>query len=284
MKIFDIVFELYGLPQRTLISNVGSIYDGEKFLEIPNKKTYEYKNIKSILSLLLHEIMAHTINLENTKKYLWNFRWAHNLEKEEGLAILLEKLFQWEKLDNIDIIWSLPSLFIWEICTNKEYKKYLSICYKDNNKAYLRFKRNYSQKHKWVQHKDASYSRWVLKIRDYLLDGWNFQDLFLWKVSFKELQYLKKIKNIKKGIQPIQPLFIAEMLSFIIHNSYKHKRIISIQDFIKYMDKKYSFIDTSYFEEIYSQKKIQKKIHNILSIFQKYIPDLETSYNIDNHK
>jgi hypothetical protein len=74
------------------------------------------------------------------------------------------------------------------------------------------------------------------------------------------------------------------MLSFIIHNSYKHKRIISIQDFIKYMDKKYSFIDTSYFEEIYSQKKIQKKIHNILSIFQKYIPDLETSYNIDNHK
>jgi hypothetical protein len=280
MKIFDSVFELYGLPQRTLISNVGSIYDGEKFLEIPNKKTYEYKSIKYILSLLLHEVMAHTINLENTKKYLWNFRWSHNLEKEEGLAILLEKLFQWEKLENIDIIWSLPALLVWEICTNKDYKIYLSIFYKDSNKAYLRFKRNYSQKHKWVQHKDSTYSRWALKVKDLLLKGESFQDLFLWKVSFAELEYLKRIKNIKKDIKDIKPLFIAEMLSFIIHNSYKHKRIISIQDFIKYMDKKYSFIDTSYFEEIYSQKKNQKKIHTILSIFQKYVPDLETSYDI----
>ena len=280
MKIFDHVFELYGLPQRTLISNVGSIYDWEKYLEIPNKKTYEYKNIKSILSLLLHEVMAHTINLENTKKYLWNFRWAHNLEKEEGLAILLEKLFQWEKLENIDIIWSLPSLLIWEICTNKEYKKYLSICYKDADKAYLRFKRNYSQKHKWVQHKDSTYSRWVLKTKELLLKWESFQDLFLWKVSFKELEYLKRIKNIKKDIKHIQPLFVAEMLSFIIHNSYKHKKIISVTDFIKYMDKKYSFIDTTYFEKKYSEKHVQKKIHNILSIFQKYIPDLVWYYNV----
>lgn len=282
MKIFDSVFELYGLPQRCLLSNVGSIYDGEKFLEIPNKKTYEYKNIKSILSLLLHEIMAHTINLENTKKYLWNFRWAHNLEKEEGLAILLEKLFQGEKLENIDIIWSLPALLIWEICTNKDYKKYLSIFYKDSHKAYLRFKRNYSQKHKWVQHKDSTYSRWVLKTRDLLLQWENFQDLFLWKVSFKELQFLKRIKNIKKDIKHIKPLFVAEILSFIIHNSIKNKKEISIEEFITYMNKKYSFIDTSYFEEIYSQKKIQKKIHNILCIFQKYIPELHTNYDISN--
>ena len=64
------------------------------------------------------------------------------------------------------------------------------------------------------------------------------------------------------------------MLSFIIHNSYKHKKIISVTDFIKYMDKKYSFIDTTYFTKKYSEKHVQKKIHNILSIFQKYIPDL----------
>ena len=281
MKIFDNVFELYGLTQRTLISNVWSIYDGEVFLEIPNKKSYEYKNIKSIIKLLLHEVMAHTINLENTKKYLWNFRGAHNLEKEEGLAILLEKSFQWETLDNIDIIWSLPALLIWEICTNKEYKRYLSIFYKDPNKAYLRFKRNYSQKHKWVQHKDSTYSRGVLKIRDYLLWGWKFQDLFLGKVSFKELQYLKSLQHIKKGIVDIKPLFISEMLYFIIYNSYKYKKEIWLQDFIKYMNKKYSFVDTSYFESMYQNKKIKNKIHTILLIFQKYIPDIHTDYNIE---
>jgi hypothetical protein len=280
MKIFDHVFELYGLPQRTKVSNVWSIYDWEVFLEIPNKRSYEYKNIKSILSLLLHEIMAHTINLENTKKYLGNFRWAHNLEKEEWLAILLEKLFQWEKLEDINIIWSLPSLLIWEICTNKDYKRYLSIFYKDHNKAYLRFKRNYSQKHKWVQHKDATYSRWVLKVKELLLQGESFQDLFLWKVSFKELTYLKRLKNIKKDIQHIQPLFVSELLYFIIFSSCKYQKQITIEDFIIYMNKKYSFIDTSYFLMIYSKKDIRNKVNKILCILQKYLPEIHTNYNI----
>lgn len=280
MKIFDNVFALYELPQRTLITHAWSIYDGEKFLEIPNKKAYEYKSLKYILSLLLHEVMAHSINLENTKKYLWNFRWSHNLEKEEGLALLLEKLFQGEELENINIIWSLPALLIWEICTNKDFKKYLSIFYKDPEKVYLRFKRNYSQKHKWVQHKDSTYSRWVLKIRDYLLNGWAFQDLFLGKVSFQELRYLKTLQKIKKDIKIIQPLFVAEMIYYIVYNSEKSGIQVSIDDFIVHMNKKYPFIDTHYFKKYYLQKNIQKNINAILLILQAYIPEVKLSYNI----
>lgn len=83
VKIFNLVFEIYKLPQRAKVTGVSSIYDGEKFLEIPDRSLYKTKTLKSILQLMLHEIMAHTVNLENTKRRLGEFRGANNLEKEE---------------------------------------------------------------------------------------------------------------------------------------------------------------------------------------------------------
>lgn len=274
-KIFDIIFEMYWLPQRTKITNVWSIYDGEDFLEIPQKKSYQFKSLKSILKLSLHEIMAHSVNLENTKRRLGNFRGAHNLEKEEWLAVLLEKIFEWYRLEDLWIIASLPTLLIGEICTTKDFKNFLNINYKEDKKAFLRFKRNYSIDYKWVQHKDTSYSRGILKTQKYLQENKNFQDLFCGKVSFEEIKFIKKIDLLATNKPLLQPLFIAEFLYFSIKNN---QSTWSLEDFLHYMEKKYYFADLWYLKNFYSLKKTKKNILKISDILQKYIPDLDIQY------
>lgn len=276
-KIFDAIFQIYHLPQRTLISNVWSIYDGEKFLEIPNRKSYESKKLLSVLKLSLHEVMAHTINLENTKRRLWNFRGAHNLEKEEGLAILLEKLFEWNSLDHIEVIWSFPALLIGEISSARDFRKFVHLMYADPMKSLLRFKRNYPKNYPWVQHKDTSYSRWVLKTRNFIQKWWNIHDLFLWKVSYDELNYLKKISLLEENKKAIKPLFIAELLYFIINNSNKN-HLVCLNDFIEYMSTKYPFLDNKWMITEYNKPSVRKWVHNILTILQKYIPHIQTEY------
>jgi hypothetical protein len=73
---------------------------------------------------------------------------------------------------------------------------------------------------------------------------------------------------------------VSELLYFIIFSSYKNQKQTSIEDFIAYMNKKYSFIDTSYFLKTYSKKDVRNKINKILCIFQKYIPEVDTSYKL----
>ncbi len=274
-EIFDLIFEIYGLPQRTKITNVWSIYDGEKFLEIPNKKSYETKTLKSVLKLSLHEIMAHCVNLENTKRRLGEFRWAHNLEKEEWLAVLLEKVFEGIHISNIWIIASLPTLLMWEICETQEFKQFLQLNYSEPNKAFLRFKRNYSSDFSGVQHKDTSYSRGILKTVQYIQEKKNFQDLFLWKVSFDEIKFLKKIDILDENKPMIQPLFIAEFIYFYVKNISEET---SLEKFFVYMEEKYFFMDTKYLKKYYQKKSTKKNIYKISHILQKYIPDLDIQY------
>jgi len=58
---------MYGLPQRTKITNAGSIYDGDNFLEIPRSDTFSHFTIERLLKLLAHEIESHYINSYNGK-------------------------------------------------------------------------------------------------------------------------------------------------------------------------------------------------------------------------
>ena len=69
-KIFDTVCEMYGLPQRTKITNAGSIYDGDHFLEIPRSDSFAYFPVERLLKLLAHEVESHYINSYNGRLLL----------------------------------------------------------------------------------------------------------------------------------------------------------------------------------------------------------------------
>jgi len=173
VKILQYVFDLLKLDIEVIVEERASIYDWEKHLWIPKNKNYDYLTIKRLLELISHEIEAHTINLRNNQKLIWKFRSAANLEKEEWVAMTMEKLLNWQNIDKIWIPQHFPKVFMWEILNWDELKEFLYLNNKiEDDKWYawrfFRLKRNYDLNLPWVQHKDTSYWRWVLKTIKFL--------------------------------------------------------------------------------------------------------------------
>ena len=276
-KIFDMICDFYGLPQRTKVTRVWSIYDWDKYLEIPWDKEHEYLSVERILKLISHEIDSHYINSYNWKILLWNFRWADNLPKEEWLAIFMEKIFVWYDLENRDsFIEYLFVLLAWEILPWDDFKDFLRIVSRDYKlkrsytKTFNRSKRNYSFNYRWVQHKDIVYFLWLKDVINYLKDGWDFRKLFLWKVSFKDIDKLFKLyKNSNKHV--IFPIFFSDIIYYSFSSKLKDKDFnFDVNSFYFYLKKKYWFLDFDCFEIEKHILSKEKKLRKIVSYFEKY--------------
>ncbi len=283
VQILQDVFDLLKLDIDVKIEERWSIYDWEYHLWIPKNEKYNFLTIKRILELISHEIEAHTVNLRNNQKLIWYFRSAANLEKEEWLAIVMENLLNWKKLEEIWVPQHFPKVFMWEILTWTELKRFLDL----NNKIhpdtghagrFLRLKRNYDLSLPWVQHKDTSYWRWALKIVNLLqkIKSWEeknieVRDLFLAKVWFKDILKAKKLMQLRwlEYNDLTMPLFIWELVKYLfkIEENNKNSRVkkeISQEDFIKKLKKKYDFINFDEIEIPVVSFFEKKKIYNIL--------------------
>jgi len=40
--------------------------------------------------------------------------------------------------------------------------------------------------------KDCVYLNWLLKIENFVSDGWNLKELYLWKITIEDLEELKE--------------------------------------------------------------------------------------------
>ncbi len=245
IKIFQLVFEIYGINKPIIVDERSSIYDWENALYIPDSKAKAYDNLKlkRVLQLIQHEIETHYIIEKNNNNVLWKFRWAKNLEREEWLATVSEWLFSWKKLDDFNFEWSsLVDLIMWEILDGNDFKDFIWLYYKlrwlkNVQWMFLRRKRNYPIRHRWVQHKDVSYTRWTHKVINFLKNWWDVKDLYVWKVSFEDLGLVKKMaKSMNFDME--YPLLIWEIILF----SLKNKKI-NYEIFLKYIKEKYPFID-----------------------------------------
>jgi len=240
IKIFQIVFDIYDINKPIIVDERSSIYDGQEALYIPSGEQYNELTVKRILQLIAHEIEVHFIIEKNNKQNLWDFRWWKNLNREEWTSKLSEEILFWKTLDDITITSSLPDVLMWEILSWKDYENYLKISFKLKWWKYsiarlLRKKRNYPFNYAWVQHKDTSYSRWIQQVVDYLKSWKDPKDLFLWKVSFEDMSKIKKLSEDKKQLYP---LFVAELLLYVLNwNKIYHK------DFLNNIKQKYPFLD-----------------------------------------
>jgi len=279
-KVFDSVCELYGLPQRTVITNAGSIYDGDTALEIPRNEAHACFTIERVLKLLTHEIESHYVNSYNSKILIWNFRGARNLPKEEGLAKFMEKIFLGHSYDDVDNIteWFF-SMMWWEVLAGDDYRWFLRImiqeykCKKSLDSIFKRTKRNYSFEHAWIQHKDVAYFRWLLQIVSYLKEWWEFRKLFLWKVGFHDLDNIFDIYMWYDNKQEIVfPVFISDLIYYYFTNLIEDpKFIFSTPDYYFYLKKKYWFIDLESFHIIDRINNNMKKIQKLLKLLEKNI-------------
>jgi len=279
-KIFDAVCELYSLPQRTKITNAGSIYDGDDYLEIPRAESFKFFQLERILKLLTHEIESHFINSYNSKILLWSFRWAKNLPKEEGLAMFMERIFLWYTHENMDsIVDVFFTIMAWEALEGEDFESFMRIMWKeykckvDYLTTIRRAKRNYSFEYAWVQHKDVVYFRGLMEMIRYL-KSWNaFSKLFLWKIGYHDVDNMHDIYQAsERKAELVFPIFISDLLYYYLENKTKDSNfILDIPEYYLYLKKKYWFLDLESFCIVEHMNKKDKKIEKILKLVEKLV-------------
>jgi len=274
---FNILIESLEKLEHIVESNedVWSISDWPKWVQFPTAKKFNKMNILRFFKLANHEIETHNITDYNGRQLIWNLRWAKSIEKDEWVAMLMEQLFMyWEELYKTDKDWDqiidiekiqINSYFsktlAWELLNNDELLDFLELSEKidpDVISPIDRFNRLKRNNKNSIQHKDTTYSRWLLKvvkeINLFIKSKWKKWispiDLFIGKVSFEETWKLKSIKKEKEknGIKLnlVKPLFISDTVFFIISERLKWKEWnITWINLYKFLQKKYPIFNFS---------------------------------------
>ena len=280
MKVFDLVCEMYWVSQRTKLTNAASIYDGDNFLEIPKNPEHAIFTLDRLLKLLTHEIESHYINSFNGRILLGTFRWSKNLPKEEWLAMFMEKIFQGYNYDDIhSIVEYFFTTMAWEVLPGDDFLEFMRImwkeykCKRNHINSVRRAKRNYSLNHRWVQHKDVVYFRWLTELLEELKKWHKFSRLFLWKVGFHDVEHLYEIYySHPRKEEIIYPIFISDLIYYYFTQKWEDKDFVfSAPDYYLYLKKKYWFIDIESFCIIPCVQRDWKKIEKILKILEKII-------------
>lgn len=278
-----------------------SISDWPKWLQFPTTKNFDSIKILRFFKLGNHEIETHNITDYNWRQIIWNLRWANSTEKDEGVSILMEQLFMyWKELYKVDKDWDLildiekiqinsnfTKTLMWEILSNDQLLDFLELSNKIDPDIispldrYYRLKRNNKYS---VQHKDTTYTRWLLKtvniINNYIKSKWQKWikplDLFIWKISFDETIKLKRIKEKKekswKKIEIIKPLFISDAVYFAITEKLNWKNWdITSDKFYNYLKDKYPIFDLKYEEVRQISYKTKRNVVWIINILLKTI-------------
>lgn len=277
-KIFDSVCEFYDLPQRTKLTNAGSIYDGDNFLEIPRDESFSCLDIERILKLLTHEIESHYINTYNGKILLWNFRGSKNLPKEEWLAMFMERIFHWYTYENMDnIVESFFTIMAGECIDGDEFEDFMRImgkeykCKPSYKNSAIRAKRNYPFNHVWVQHKDTVYFRGLTQLAEYLKRWGQFRKLFLGKVGFHDIENLFDIyQKHPEREKVVFPIFISDLIYYYLLEKEKNKEFVfSTVVYYVHLKKKYWFLGLDSFNIVEQINTKWKKIEKIITLFEK---------------
>jgi len=262
-NFFQWTIDLQWMRQTVEVTQKGSIYDGPTKLEIPDSESFETLDFERVCWLLVHEISWHYINQANHEAGAYgNVRLSWNIEKEEWLAMLSEKLVKWLPVSWADVMNpSFIMVLASEIFSGEKLKDFIDLYMdiserKSSSDANLaRRKRNYPDDYVWVQHKDVAYVRGLIRVTDYLdVDSedswWNIEDLFVWKVGIQSILDGDFSFDEDKMLFPI--LNVEVMLFYIMNALWENKRVRH-KDFVAYMKEKYKWVVSEA-----SMKKLEK--------------------------
>ncbi|MCX6824120.1 MAG: hypothetical protein NT085_03250 [candidate division SR1 bacterium] len=229
VRIFELVFAMYGINKPITIDERNSIYDGDDALYIPQNKSYDILSLQKILVLIQHEIERHMLSLVNNEENVGGFRGANNLFVEEGSAIIMEGILQGKSLSEYEgISVSLPNLLAGELLNGDEYKEFLGIF---SQKDIDRKKRLYPLHQRGVQHKDTTYTRGPKAVIEYLAQGGDPKDLFIGRLQTQDIPKISEKKNIK------YPKLVSEVLIQKLVN-----KKINDSEFKEFIAGKYNFL------------------------------------------
>lgn len=269
MQIFDMVFESLWLRQRTRLSSAWSVYDWPDFLDIPDNDKFNTLPLNRILKLITHEILWHYISQRNHEKYFWEIRWEWNVEKDEWMAMLLETIMhRWENIFSANPISpEFSTLFAWEILETSEYLDFIDIYWDvtrkltTNEARLIRYKRNQPLNWIWVQHKDTTYVRWLMKITEYLKNWWNIFKLINWKFWLKDIESWKV--DFTQNNDFLITFFIVDIIIYkVLQKNWLIKEKLDKNSFKEYLKRKYHYLWLDFDELLNDSSRFQKLIAN----------------------
>jgi hypothetical protein len=159
----------------------------------------------------------------------------------------IEEFLKWSRLEDITITHHFVKVFASEIFDIHDLERFLELYSKLRSEPYnywriLRQKRNYPLAYKWWQHKDASYGRGIQHVLDFLQNGWDMRELYLWKIAISDIPKVKKLLALNgSDISDLQiPIFLWEL--FLYAFAHKNKDI-TCEAFLDYLKCKYHFIN-----------------------------------------
>lgn len=241
MSLWQIYINANNLKQNVIDSdNASSIYDWPQKLEIPTWSEYDSMSLFNVVRLMVHEVWVHYINQDISESNNFRIRWAKNLEKEEGLATLMEWLLEGKSLASMKQAgYSFPTILISELLGGKAREDYIYMRTKmatkwrtvtiDINRN-LRVMRGYPLNWPWAQRKDMSYGRWLLKIIDLLEKGnYSLPDFFVGKFSIEDIENGRIDSIVPKDGRKF-PLLFPEMILYMYthgRENFTHKKFVT---------------------------------------------------------
>ena len=243
-KLFKYSLDMHGIEKDVISSNVASVTILNTAINFPEKKEFDNLEIHRILKLFSHEIWEHCVSWfnHNIRGNMW-IRCSWYIEKWEWLARFMDTLVLWKKLDwNSVIIPNFAKILAGEILDKEEYLDFNNLFWKtslDKNSnpysIFLRQKRNYPLDYVWVQHKDVTYVRWLIKVLNFLEDWWDISTLFKWKFSIEDIKDWQAdfIQDL------LYPIFVSDMIIFYFTCSEKEDSKFNHEWFVKFLSEKY---------------------------------------------
>lgn len=274
IQMFEWAMQINWINKKVIEADVDFIYDWPDALYYPKKKAFDYRTMDRVLALIDHEIEKHFFN-ERVHEEIhgeWAHRFAWNLPKEEGLAIAWEKILLWEDLSDIPVQYTFIMTYFWEMLPWDEFLQFLYdlstvVPQADVLGRFYRMKRWKDLDLPWVQEKDGLYSIWVMEIVDFIENGWQITDLFLWKHSLADLDRVKALRGEEKTEIPIG---ISEILMYNLMGKYWYQ---VAESFDVYISDKYGEHDSIWRKPNRSQARIAKQMRDtLMGIIDDQIP------------
>ena len=278
--ILKTVFDILDLDFDVIVDERSSIYDGPTALHIPSSKKYDNLSVKRIVELIWHEIESHSVNLKNNEILLGLFRWAWNLTKEEGLAMVVENLLNGVSLDDIKTPQHFSKILVAELFDWVALDRFLMLQNKIQPDTWyegrlLRLKRLYPMWYVWWQKKDASYWRGVIEVVKFITEWNDIRDLYLWKTSIEDIPKIKKLMQLKWiSYNDLHlPIFIWELVLFLFNaednnKNSRNKIIVTQENFVVYLKDKYPFINFDDIEIHIEWFFTKRKVLDIIKTFR----------------
>ena len=173
---------------------------------------------KEIRSVIAHEIEGHYLrkfNWRNMKYSIFSHWTAWYLKIDEGIAIYNQNRFLWPNDKKYYSIFE--RYFFVNYALKNSYKNLVSemINYYnwDLDKVFtyiLRLKRWFKNiSEDWCFMKDVVYVNGFLEVSDYVNSSWDLKELYIWKISIKDLEMLKDSYFIKLNFRDLKtPFFL----------------------------------------------------------------------------